>query len=52
MWATIDDQLLSRFRSSPAVRERIAAVEEAVRSGLITPTAAANELLELGRSRD
>jgi LAO/AO transport system kinase len=52
MWATIDEQLLSRFRASPAVRERVEAVEAAVREGHQTPTAAALELLDasvLGR---
>jgi LAO/AO transport system kinase len=48
MWATIDDRLLSSFRASPAVRQRTAAIEAAVRAGTITATAAANELLALG----
>ena len=47
MWATIDDQLLARFRASPAVRERVAEIEEAVRNGDITATAAARALLDV-----
>ena len=39
MWATIDDRLLARFRA--ADRARAAELEEQVRRGEITPTAAA-----------
>jgi hypothetical protein len=46
MWATIDDQLLARFRSRPDVRHRVAALEEAVRNREITATAAARKLLD------
>jgi LAO/AO transport system kinase len=46
MWATIDDQLLARFRSRPDVRHRVAALEEAVRNREITATAAARQLLD------
>ena len=46
MWATIDDQLLARFRSRPDVRDRVAALEEAVRNREITATAAARQLLD------
>jgi hypothetical protein len=38
--------LLARFRSSPSVRERIEAVEQAVRDGELTPAAGARELLD------
>jgi len=47
MWATIDDQLLSRFRASDAVRKRAVRIEAAVRAGTMSPTAAAEELLDL-----
>ena len=47
MWATIDDRLLTRFRSTPAVRDRAGALEVQLREGTITATAAANELLDL-----
>ena len=46
MWATIDDQLLARFRSSRTVRERVGNIEEAVRNGEVTAAAAARELLD------
>ena len=46
MWATIDDQLLSRFRARPDVRERVASLEDAVRNREITATAAARALLD------
>lgn len=46
MWSTIDDQLLVRFRASPAVHSQMAAAEERVRNGEITATAAARELLD------
>jgi len=46
MWATIDDQLLARFRSSRTVRERVGDIEEAVRNGEVTAAAAARELLD------
>lgn len=49
MWATIDDRLLTRFRSAPAVRARLAAVEAAVRRGELTPNAAAHALLDAAR---
>ena len=43
MWATIDDRLLTRFRASR--QARAAELEEHVRRGEITPTAAADHLL-------
>ena len=45
MWSTIDDRLLARFRASN--RERAAALEDQVRRGDITPTAAAEALLDV-----
>jgi LAO/AO transport system kinase len=44
MWATVDDRLVSGFRA--ANRDRAAALEDQVRCGDITPTAAAEALLE------
>ena len=52
MWATIDDQLLSRFRAIPAVRRRIPDLEAAVRNGTMTAAAAAQQLLDLGAESD
>jgi GTPase len=51
MWATIDDHLLSRFRATPAVREHIRDLEDAVRRGAMTAAAAASELLSLEQRR-
>jgi LAO/AO transport system kinase len=44
MWSTIDDRLLTRFRA--ANRDRATQLEDQVRGGQITPTRAAEELLE------
>ena len=44
MWSTIDDRLLSRFRT--ATRGRASEVEDQVRRGEITPTRAAETLLD------
>jgi LAO/AO transport system kinase len=46
MWAAIDDRLLTRFRAR--VKDRVAAIEEQVRTGAITPTSAAEALLADG----
>ncbi len=43
MWSTIDDRLLARFRA--AVKGRASELEDRVRRGEITPTAAAESLL-------
>jgi len=47
MWAQIEERLLSAFRSSPAVQAKLVEVEEAVSSGAMPPTAAADLLLSL-----
>ena len=52
MWATIDDQLLSRFRAVPAVRQRTPEIEAAVRDGTMTANAAADELLRLATDQE
>jgi LAO/AO transport system kinase len=43
MWATIDDRLLSRFRASH--QARATELEDMVRRGELTPSAAAAQLL-------
>lgn len=43
MWSAIDDRLLGRFRES--VRDRVTEIEDRVRRGELTPTAAADTLL-------
>lgn len=46
MWATVDDRLINRFRSRPDVRQQAQDLEEQLRAGEITPTAAARSLLQ------
>ena len=43
MWATIDDRLLSRFRATH--QARAIELEDMVRRGELTPSAAAAQLL-------
>ncbi len=45
MWAEIDSSLGERFRATPAVASRLAAIEAEVIAGARTPTAAARILL-------
>lgn len=45
MWSMIDEQILSRFRNDPFVREQLPKLEAAVREGTIAPTAAAARLI-------
>ena len=47
MWSMVHDRVVARLRSDPAVRERLPELEQAVRDGRVTPTAAATELLDL-----
>lgn len=47
MWQAIDDALLVRFRTSPAVRDKAGDVEDRVRRGEVTPGTAAQQLLDL-----
>ncbi|MBK7828263.1 MAG: methylmalonyl Co-A mutase-associated GTPase MeaB [Nannocystis sp.] len=48
MWRAIEAGLLERFVGEPAVASRRAALEEAVRRGVVSPDHAAAELLGLG----
>ena len=54
LWGEIGDSLLYQFRAAPAVAQRLAAAEDAVTAGALTPTAAAQGLLAafLGEARD
>ncbi len=52
MWATVEDQLLTRFRANPEVRALAAVVEQRVRDGQTTPTSAARALLGLDQFVD
>jgi LAO/AO transport system kinase len=45
LWSEIGDSLLDHFRTTPAVAQRLAALEQAVMAGTQTPAAGARELL-------
>ena len=45
LWAEIGDNLLERFRTTPAVADRLAAIEREVTAGARTPAVAARLLL-------
>ena len=47
MWSLLDERLKEHFMSNPRVEERLAGLETAVLAGDITPTQAAEELLEV-----
>ena len=47
MWQRVDSGLREGFRRHPAVRDTLAATATAVEAGSITPTAAAQRLLDL-----
>jgi LAO/AO transport system kinase len=46
MWRVVRDRLLDRLQSDEGVREALPAVERAVRAGELTPTLAAEQLLD------
>ncbi|MFE1441380.1 methylmalonyl Co-A mutase-associated GTPase MeaB [Streptomyces sp. NPDC058739] len=45
-WSMVRDELLTRLHSSPAVRDLTPEVERQLREGLLTPTLAAERILE------
>jgi LAO/AO transport system kinase len=47
MWAEISDGLMRRFKAHPGVAEALGRLEDAVRAGRATPTAAARRLVGL-----
>jgi len=47
MWAMVRDRLLDRLRTDPGVRERLPELERDVRTGRLTPTLAAQTVLDL-----
>ena len=52
MWGMVRDQLMDRLTSDPAVREALPGLEREVRGGELTPTLAAQAILDvLSRSR-
>jgi LAO/AO transport system kinase len=54
MWSETSENLMSKLRSHPQVRQRLCEIESAVTGGLLPPTAAAKQLLDifLGDDRD
>ncbi len=46
MWRVVRDRLLDRLQSDPGVRDALPDVERAVRNGELTPTLAAQRLLD------
>lgn len=46
MWAMVEDRLLDALHQHPQVRERLAGLEQKVRGGEVTPSLAADRLLE------
>jgi LAO/AO transport system kinase len=46
MWRVVRDRLLDRLQSDPGVRDALPRVERAVRNGELTPTLAAQQLLD------
>jgi LAO/AO transport system kinase len=49
MWSEVSDTLMEQFRREPAVRDRIAELEAAVVAGRVSPSAAAQQLLDTFR---
>jgi LAO/AO transport system kinase len=47
MWAMVRDQLMDRLRTDPGVREKLPELERGVREGHLTPTLAAQTVLDL-----
>ena len=47
MWATVEDHLVAEFRARAEVHDEAQRLEEQLRAGEITPTAAARTLLDL-----
>jgi len=47
MWSEIRSGLVERLRATPAVAAKVAELEQAVRENSISPTSAADELMEL-----
>lgn len=45
MWALVKDELAERLRRSPGVRDAQKSISESVAAGIVSPTAAADELL-------
>ena len=46
MWTMVRDQLMERLQSDPAVREALPGLERDVRNGELTPSLAAQTMLD------
>jgi LAO/AO transport system kinase len=46
LWATVNDQLITRVRSDPGVKALVTDLESAVREGSMTPARAAGQVLD------
>jgi len=46
MWAMIEERLLGRLKSDPAVKARLPALEKAVAEGRLSPALAAEEVAQ------
>lgn len=47
MWSMVEDQLMSAFRNHPEVRSQLPRIEGEVKDGLLPPTKAARQILEV-----
>jgi len=52
MWGEVDENLLSAFRRHPNVREKLSELEEKVSQARVTPSAAAQMLLDAFRGTE
>lgn len=50
MWSMVRDRLMDRLQSDPAVKHALPALEREVRGGELTPTLAAEQILDLLKS--
>ena len=51
MWAEVNGRLIDRLKADPRVSARIAELETAVRDNQLSPTTAADELIDIFVSR-
>ena len=47
MWSMLEERLLTRLRTEPAVRQRLPVLERAVADGALAPTLAVDEIAAL-----
>jgi LAO/AO transport system kinase len=46
MWTMIEERLIGRLKSDPAIRARLPALEAAVAAGRLSPAVAAEEIAQ------